>query len=81
LNKKLKGLQPIANIKSSHGGELLSTTPFIDRIVQSPIQFGIIVASFVILDDSGLSSSIEQKYIFVSDCSSSMTGDRIHRAK
>jgi uncharacterized protein YegL len=62
-------------------GSLILTTTFVDRIIQSAIQFGNNVAAFVIPDDCGPSSTIEQEYIFVLDCSGSMTGDRIHRAK
>jgi hypothetical protein len=58
---------------------MILTTTFVDRMVQSAIQFGTVVAAFIISDDSG-PSSIEREYIFALDCNGSMTGDRIKRA-
>jgi hypothetical protein len=67
-------------ITPSLGGSVIVTTTFVGPIGHSAAQFGDVVAAFVVPEDAGADSP-PQEYVFVLDCSGSMSGGRIDRAK
>jgi hypothetical protein len=69
-------------VRPTNDASLIVTTTFTEPLIQSTaVQFGNIVSVFTAppADDSSLTTA--QEYIFVLDCSGSMTGGRIQRAK